>query len=128
MKSLLCKEILYLITIYAAFFTSPLFASLKPEPNITKSKISSLLDHPTITAIYKDRQGLVWLGTQYGLYRINGHDTRFFSANSSAKNWIPASDIRAITENRHGDLLIATFGAGVLRFDSYSNSFKKYRF
>ena len=113
MRSKSYAKIVCIFVSFITFTTGQLFAADQLHPQISTSSLSQLLNHPTVTAIYKDKLGLVWLGTQYGLYRVNGHKKRFFSTNSSGENWIPASDIRAITENSRGEILVATFGAGI---------------
>ena len=119
------------ITIIALFIlTAPLtgnhlIAQAELQTQVVPSSISNLLGHPTVTAIFRDKSGVLWVGTQYGLYRLNGSGKRFFSSNSAGNNWIPVSDIRAITESRSGELLVGTFGAGVLKFDLQTDKFKR---
>lgn len=63
-----------------------------------------------ITAIYKGRDGSMWMGTHTGLYRFRDHKISFLGEeNELYKNRI--SDIK---EGQNGQLYISTIGAGIL--------------
>lgn len=53
----------------------------------------------TINSIYKEKDGLIWLGTPTGLYTFNGHDIKPF---------ISGMAIYEITEDRNGGLWVLT--------------------
>ena len=91
---------------------------------IVKSPLSRLIRQPTITAIYRDHEGPLWIGTQQGLYRFDG--TKFMLFNSVSKNEtrIPASDITGIGENPQGSLFVSTFGGGLLKWNRKTNLFE----
>ena len=112
------------ILITSSILCTHLYAETSLQPQIFPSSVSEKIDHTTVTTIFKDKTGILWIGTQYGLYRFDGNESRLFSATSSANNWIPASDIRSITENTEGETLVATFGGGVLKFDKNTNLFR----
>jgi ligand-binding sensor domain-containing protein/signal transduction histidine kinase len=63
----------------------------------------------SITAIFQDRAGHLWLGTQGGLFRLD--DLKFFTT----RDGLSANDVRAIAEDRQGDLWIGTEGGGLNR-------------
>jgi ligand-binding sensor domain-containing protein/anti-sigma regulatory factor (Ser/Thr protein kinase) len=125
MKANLRAAFVTLLIVLALPFSERLSAGISLQPQIFPSSVSTLLKHPTVTAIFRDEVGVLWVGTQYGLYRLDGSGKRLFSNSSSGNDWIPASDIRAITENSSGQILVATFGGGVLQFDKKTDVFKK---
>lgn len=98
----------------------PSYAS---KARLSKSTLSTLIDQPVIAALFRDKFGLLWIGTQEGLYRYDGANLVLFNSDGNNKNWIPSSDIRGIAEDVDGNLLVATYGGGLLRWDSIENSF-----
>jgi ligand-binding sensor domain-containing protein len=91
---------------------------------ISLSSLTWRMQQPTITCIYKDSRGLLWIGTQKGLYRFDGAELTHFNSDRRNRNWIPASDIRGIDESRDGGLLIATYGGGLLQWNEYFDLFE----
>jgi ligand-binding sensor domain-containing protein/signal transduction histidine kinase len=63
----------------------------------------------SITAIFQDRAGHLWLGTQGGLLRLD--DLKLFTT----RDGLSANDVRAIAEDREGNLWIGTEGGGLNR-------------
>ena len=114
---------LLILTIFSTFFS--VFAAGDKVASISESSISRQIHQPTITAIYKDRKGYLWIGTQHGLYKHDGSKLTLFNSEQNNQNWIPVSDIRGIAEESKGSILIATFGAGLLKLDSQTDSFEQ---
>ena len=63
----------------------------------------------SISAIFQDRAGRLWLGTQGGLLRFD--DLKLFTT----RDGLSANDVRAIAEDREGDLWVGTEGGGLNR-------------
>jgi ligand-binding sensor domain-containing protein len=65
------------------------------------------LAHERISAVYRDRAGRLWIGTQAGLNRLepDGRVTLFTTRSGLANDFV-----RALLEDRHGNLWIATYG------------------
>lgn len=63
----------------------------------------------TVSAIFQDRAGRLWLGTQGGLLRLD--DLKLFTT----RDGLSADDVRAIAEDREGNLWIGTDGGGLNR-------------
>jgi signal transduction histidine kinase/ligand-binding sensor domain-containing protein len=66
-----------------------------------------------ISAIFQDRSGRLWLGTQTGLAVVDSHSRqgKFFSR----QDGLSADDVRALAEDRAGNLWIGTDGGGLNR-------------
>ncbi|MGO8930242.1 MAG: two-component regulator propeller domain-containing protein [Limisphaerales bacterium] len=60
-----------------------------------------------VSAIFQDRAGRLWLGTQGDLLRLD--DLKLFTA----RDGLSANDVRAIAEDREGSLWVGTKGGGL---------------
>jgi ligand-binding sensor domain-containing protein/two-component sensor histidine kinase len=92
-------------------------------PKLTKSSISDLLQQPTVTAIYRDAEGILWIGTQQGIYRHNGASITSFNTDKANKQWIPQSEIKDIAGDDKGNIFVATDSGIVLSWDRHLQQF-----
>lgn len=74
--------------------------------------IQNGLSQSVVTAVFQDRQGYIWIGTEFGLNRFNGHDFRTYGTQQGLRH----NDITAITQFRDGRLVVGT-EAGVSQID-----------
>lgn len=70
-----------------------------------------------VTCFFKDRRGFMWIGTQNGLNRYDGHEFRIFRP--GMHNSISNEVINAITEDETGHIWVATM-EGLNRLDPYT--------
>jgi ligand-binding sensor domain-containing protein len=70
------------------------------------------LTNPFVRAIYEDRDGKTWIGTDRGLFLFEADTLRRVDGH----NGIPAMSVHAIVQDRQGRLLIG--GAGLLVLDN----------
>jgi signal transduction histidine kinase/ligand-binding sensor domain-containing protein/CheY-like chemotaxis protein len=66
---------------------------------------SGLLDQ-NIRALFQDRTGFLWVGTDNGLFRYDGHQFRGFAK----ADGLPSSQVEAIEQTTDGTLWVATLG------------------
>ena len=88
-----------------------------PKVLVSKSPLSSKIEQPTITALRRDNQGILWIGTQHGLYRFDGIHFSRFGSDLQGESYIPNSHIGAIIEDTNRRIVIATVGGGVFISD-----------
>ena len=62
------------------------------------------LGNSTVTRLARDRQGALWVGTENGLYRYDGHRFLGFSTNDG----LPGNKITALHESPDGTLWVGT--------------------
>ncbi len=90
------------------------FGSAEGVPNSTNNKIFESSDH------------FLWLSTESGLYRFDGHQfTPFFSIRNDSTT-ISSNVIGDIEEDRFGNLWVSTFGRGVNKLDRKTGKWKQY--
>ncbi|CAA0097051.1 putative sensor histidine kinase pdtaS [Halioglobus japonicus] len=93
------------------------------QPRITKSRLSDLLQQPTVSAIHRDSKGTLWIGTQQGLHRYDGANLTVFNSNKANEHRIPDSEIKDIAEDIDENLYVATSNGSVLKWDRDSSTF-----
>jgi len=80
-----------------------------------------------ITSIYKDRSGLLWIGTQnYGLNitnKITGEVINYNKYNSNKKLRISCNEVTVIFEDSEGKVYLGT-GMGVMLYNATNNNFE----
>ena len=85
------------------------------------------LPQGTVFVTLQDSQGFVWLGTQDGLVRYDGHELLRYAYSPGARDGLPGNYIHEIIEDAHHDLWIAIKDAGVARWNRATDSFTVYR-
>src|SRR5262249_8181808 len=75
-----------------------------------------------VFAIYQDRKGQLWLGTQRGLARSNGQEWKMFNT----RDGLSADGVRAIADDPEGNLWIGTEWGGLNRLrDGQFTTYRK---
>src|ERR1700761_3611828 len=85
------------------------------------------LPQGTIFVTLSDSQGFVWFGTEDGLVRYDGHEMRRYAYSVKARAGLPGNFIVSLAEDRHGDLWLATKGAGLARWNRATDDFTVFR-
>ena len=85
------------------------------------------LPQATVMTTLQDSQGFVWLGTEDGLVRYDGHELYRYAHSRTDAASLPGNYVWQIVEDAHSDLWIATNDAGVAKWARRSDSFTSYR-
>jgi len=67
---------------------------------------------PQISALFEDRAGQLWAGTQNGLARWNGQNWKMYTT----RDGLPGNAVSAIVEDARGNLWVGTENAGLASF------------
>ena len=86
------------------------------------------LSHSSVWTVTQDSVGFLWLGTQEGLNRHDGHEFRVYVHDPADPDSISESETLAIVEDRRGDLWIGTRGGGLNRFLRAEERFEHFRY
>jgi signal transduction histidine kinase/ligand-binding sensor domain-containing protein/CheY-like chemotaxis protein/HPt (histidine-containing phosphotransfer) domain-containing protein len=81
----------------------------------------------TVNVTLQDSQGFMWLGTEDGLVRYDGHDLVRYGSSRTQKGGLPGNFIRDIAEDAHHDLWIAIKDAGLAHWNRATDKFTVYR-
>jgi len=85
------------------------------------------LPQGTVFVTLQDSRGFVWLGTEDGLVRYDGHQLFRYAYSRSARGGLPGNYIEAIVEDARHDLWVAVKDRGVARWNRQTDDFTVYR-
>src|SRR5215470_10951257 len=72
------------------------------------------LPQNTVQAIQQTSDGYLWIGTEEGLVRFNGVDFKVFNKGNTSV--FRVNDMRALAQDRSGNLWIGSFGGGLIQY------------
>jgi|GEM_PF-1229435 len=84
---------------------------------------TALPNSALLTAIATDGQGFVWVGTQNGLARWDGHDFKTHVARTGARGEAPGGQIQVLHTDKAGRLWIGAASSGLARYDPGKDQF-----
>lgn len=90
------------------------FWHLTPEDGLSQS---------TGKAIYQDYKGYMWIGTQDGLNKYDGHEINIYKNDPDDSSSLGYNDIAAIFEDNENNLWIGTLGGGLNLYDREMDQF-----
>lgn len=93
------------------------------------SLTSEVNQQPGAWAMLEDHQGILWVGTDRGLFRLDSTRRRLvrYLNNPADPDSIPADWVLALYEDREGGIWVGTANAGVARFVANPLPFRRYR-
>ena len=74
----------------------------------------------------QDSRGFIWVGTENGLNRFDGHQFKVYYNDPADSGSISNNYVKHILEDSQGNLWISTHGGGLNKFDRKKNQFKRY--
>lgn len=84
-----------------------------------------VLDIVNVTALFKDKKGILWVGTTIGLFNFNSASSRFeesgFNLASGKKYPFEKSCVRVILDDKFGNLIFGTEDNGLYIISQYSS-------
>ncbi|MDR3142887.1 MAG: helix-turn-helix domain-containing protein [Tannerellaceae bacterium] len=86
-----------------------------------------ILEQIIVSALFSDRQGTIWVGPYYGdvLYHNPLVDNyTYYTTDNSHPEWLHGVIITQITEDKEGNLYVASGGSGINTLKPGSNTFE----
>lgn len=77
----------------------------------------------TVRCIFKEKKGFIWIGTQSGLRRFDGHELKRYVAQADDKNGLPHNYIYQIIEDKNHHIWVMTEG-GLARYQRENDRFE----
>jgi signal transduction histidine kinase/ligand-binding sensor domain-containing protein/CheY-like chemotaxis protein/HPt (histidine-containing phosphotransfer) domain-containing protein len=85
------------------------------------------LPQATVMTTLQDSQGFVWLGTEDGLVRFDGHELHRYARSRTEPESLPGNFVWQVIEDPRRDLWIAVKDAGIARWSRGADRFTAYR-
>ena len=93
------------------------------QPKFTSLTSMDGLSSNTVTAILKDKLGLMWFATDDGLNRFNGTDVLVYRHNKKDPNSLSSNDVSSLHQDRSGRIWVGTIVGGLQLYDRRKDSF-----
>lgn len=106
-------------TVHAATDTRPL--------SLQHLSTADGLPQATVMTTLQDSQGFVWIATEDGLVRYDGHDLVRYGYERGNPTSLPGNFVRDVVEDRAGNVWVAVKDAGIARWDRSTDRFTVYR-
>src|SRR5262245_57747739 len=81
----------------------------------------------TITALYRDHAGFLWVGSREGLAVWDGYSVHVYEHEVGNAGSLPDNSIRTIYEDREHRLWVGTNSGGLARLDRTTGRFEQFR-
>lgn len=104
----------------------PEFVHFRNKPDAPQS-----ISGNSIKAIYEDRNGILWVGTEFrGLNRFDPHQNKFFSwqFHKNIPQSLSHNHVSCILEDSNGSLWVGTNGGGMNVFDREKETFLRHTY
>ncbi|WP_143537543.1 hybrid sensor histidine kinase/response regulator transcription factor [Rubrivirga marina] len=98
-----------------------------PSVRFRHLTIDDGLAQGTVRTVMQDREGFLWLSTQGGLHRYDGHAVVVYKTTPFDTTSISDSWVNATVEAADGDLWVTTQRGGLNRMDRTAGTFVHYR-
>lgn len=117
-------RLLRCLFLYSVVALGSAFATAEINFNFKVAEFSEQLSQSSVSAITQSKSGELWVATQEGLNRYNGHELRNYRSSLSDEGSISSDVITAISETADGTLYVATLGGGLNRYNPATDDFE----
>src|SRR4051812_21243202 len=121
------QRLLIMVLLALSQFRMP---AQKPSLYFNKITAQDGLSHNKVNCIIQDRRGFIWIGTDDGLNRYDGHHFTIFRHLPNNPATISGNIVSDLLEDEQGILWIATTDGGLSRYDyrlAPSLQFRQYK-
>lgn len=116
-------------SIFAALPACALLAGTSPAADdilFRRLSVEDGLSQSAVNCMTQDRDGYIWLGTQDGLNRYDGHEFTVYRHSERDSSTLSENYVTCILEDSAGSLWIGTYNGGVNRFDKSLGKFSHF--
>jgi ligand-binding sensor domain-containing protein len=108
-----------------SFNIDGLAQQIQKRLNFKHIKANSQLSELTITAIFQDSKGFLWIGTHDGLNRFDGYDVKIYRNIENDSTSLLENEILSIFEDSRGTLWVSTLNSGFHYYNRAAESFNR---
>ena len=125
-KPLVTILFFFSLVVHSGFMVAQGFQNKRIQNYFKQIGVAEGLSDANVNAIAKDKWGLIWIGTEYGLNRYDGHTIRKFNIDSVSSKGISSNLVYDIVTDTKGDVWIATLN-GLNKFNHLTETFTVYK-
>jgi signal transduction histidine kinase/CheY-like chemotaxis protein/ligand-binding sensor domain-containing protein len=114
--------------LFVFFLSATVGTAQKHRLNFEHLTSNDGLSQSNVLCIMQDSRGYMWFGTQDGLNKYDGYAVIVFRKDPSNPNSLSNDFVKAIAEDKYGNLWIATWGSGINRFDRKTERFTHFQY
>ena len=82
----------------------------------------------SLAFITEDNDGLIWIGSENGLYRFNGTQFKNYRYSLKDSNSLAANNVRFIYQDKQSNYWVYIVGKGLYNYDPKTEKFYKYHY
>ncbi|TAN70176.1 MAG: hybrid sensor histidine kinase/response regulator [Methylobacter sp.] len=120
--SLMTRKQLTVLLICLMTLVSTVYAA----PALHFVTVKEGIDSNSARIMMQDHQGFIWIGTQSGLYRYDGYQSRRFQYMPNMAGSLPNNEVASLFEDKKNRLWVGTRD-GLALFDAETSTFKTYQ-
>ncbi|TQV89337.1 two-component regulator propeller domain-containing protein [Aliikangiella coralliicola] len=104
-----------------------------PELALSNGRFETLwleqgLPGRTVWALEQDEQGFIWIATENGLARYDGHKMRVFQSDPDDSSTLSDFSLRSLKAGQDNQLWIGTHEGGLNRYDPLTETFTRFTY
>lgn len=108
-------------------FAFCLLLSLQVQAVTSRLYTSKYLTSGLISCLCQDRQGFIWIGTEYGLNKFDGYHFTYYYHSQTDSTTVTDNDISSLYVDRDGTLWVGS-SKGLSRYNRETDNFQRYQF
>jgi len=115
------------VLLLALTLTSPA-RGLESQVRFRHLTVRDGLSQGVVSSILQDECGFIWIGTQDGLNRYDGHNVRIFINDPENPRSLSGNSVQCLAEDAKGRIWYGTEGTGFGYFDPRTEAFTNFHF
>lgn len=123
----LIRSITLFLAVFCLVITSRLLASVANNLKFNHLTVDDGLSNSQVNCMLQGKRGFIWIGTQDGLNRFDGHSFVVFRKQQNNPNSISGNGVWALCEDNKGNLWIGTYGQGLNKLNTVTGKFNHYK-
>jgi len=120
-------KIYYQLLLLIFLFAFSITEGVKAQPIFEHISSDDGLSENVVNCIFQDSRGYMWFGTNDGLSKYDGYHFTIYKPKVNEEGGINSNLIFALTEDLEGNIWIGTTGAGISKFNPYTEQFTNYQ-
>ncbi|MEK7254174.1 MAG: two-component regulator propeller domain-containing protein, partial [Bacteroidota bacterium] len=86
------------------------------------------LSNNWVSDVLHDSRGFIWIATQWGVNKFDGHEFKLYRYNPNDANSLSSNWVRSMAEDADGNLWFGMYPGGLTRFNPFTEKFTHFVF